>query len=308
MGDATHAGRLIVWHVSDNRRGHDNQCLGLAQALKNLRPCEYFKIGACSLPILTLALLRHRFPHGAELPDPDLIIGAGHHTHVTMLCAKRIRGGRTVVLMRPSLPVTWFDLCLCPSHDNPPASARVITTEGALTHITPSDRHDPGLGLILIGGPSRHYNWNTDSLLKQIRHITAGTPGVHWQITDSPRTPDSTSLALEQLRARNIDCVSRHKQAADWMAPQLAGAGHVWITMDSVSMIYEALTAGAAVGLLAVPSRHQHRITAIPEKLQARQMITLYQDWAAGVTMAKPPYQLNESARCANLLLKNLAL
>lgn len=308
MGNATHAGRLIIWHVSDNRRGHDNQCLGLAQSLKKLRTCEYFKIGTCSLPALTLALLRRHFPPGAELPGPDLIIGAGHQTHATMLCAKRIRGGRTVVLMRPSLPVAWFDLCLCPAHDNPPASAGIIITEGALTRITPSDSHDPGLGLILIGGPSRHYHWDTDSLLQQIRHITAGTPEVRWQITDSPRTPASTTLALEQLRAPNIDYVSPPEQAADWMAAQLAGAGRVWITMDSVSMIYEALTAGAAVGLLTVPSRHHHRIIGIPEKLQARRMITLYQDWAAGAAMVKPPLQLNESARCADLLLKNLAL
>jgi len=308
LGDTTYAGRLIVWHVSDNRRGHDNQCLGLVQALKKLRPCEYFKIVACSLPVLLLALLHRRFPPGTELPDPDLIIGAGHRTHATMLCAKRIRGGQTAVLMRPSLPVAWFDLCLCPAHDNPPASARIITTEGALTHITPSDRHNPDSGLVLIGGPSRHYHWDTDSLLKQIRHVTASTPGVRWQITGSPRTPAGTSLALEQLQAPNIDYISPHAQTVGWMASQLASAGQVWLTMDSVSMIYEALTAGAAVGLLAVPSRHQHRITAIPEKLQAQQMVTLYRDWAAGAAMAKPSRQLNESSRCAGLLLKNLAL
>ena len=36
---------------------------------------------------------------GKNLPDPDIIIGAGHGTHFTMLTAKYVRKGKTIVLI-----------------------------------------------------------------------------------------------------------------------------------------------------------------------------------------------------------------
>jgi mitochondrial fission protein ELM1 len=43
----------------------------------------------------------------------------------------------------------------------------------------------------------------------------------------------------------------------DWLPTQLARADQAWVTADSVSMVYEALTAGAAVGVLDVPRPRQ---------------------------------------------------
>ena len=72
------------------------------------------------------------------LPTPDLLLGAGHHTHLSLLAARRIRGGKVVVLMRPSLPPGLFDLCLIPEHDAPPARPNVLATRGALNRIQPA--------------------------------------------------------------------------------------------------------------------------------------------------------------------------
>ena len=47
----------------------------------------------------------------------------------------------------------------------------------------------------------------------------------------------------------------------DWLPAQLARAGQAWATADSVSMVYEALTAGAAVGILDVPRQRASRIS-----------------------------------------------
>jgi len=302
------AARLVVWHISDGRRGHDNQCLGLVQALQQLRPCDYFKINRPPLPHLLLSLLRRRFPADESLPVPDLIIGAGHDTHASMLCARLIRGGRTIVLMQPSLPATWFDVCLIPAHDQPRASPKIIITEGALTRIAPSDNHDPGTGLVLIGGPSRHHLWDPDRLQMQINAIAEKYSLVNWLISDSPRTPPATSRMLAQIRQDNVSYACHQDLDPAWLPAQLARAGQAWITEDSVSMIYEALTAGAAVGLLEVPAKHRHRITHIPAQLKARKMVTLFQDWKTGAPIKKPPVVLNESARCAELLLQKFAL
>ena len=298
----------MIWHISDNRPGHDNQCLGLVQALQQLRPCDYFKIDRSPLPHLMLSLARRRYPGSDALPDPELIMGAGHATHASMLCVRLIRGGRTVVLMKPSLPASWFDLCLVPAHDNPDASPETIITEGALSRIIPGAAHDPGAGLMLIGGVSRHYRWDPTLLLAQINHIADKEAAVNWVITDSPRTPAATSQLLNLINKNNI-AYRRHRELdRSWLPTQLARAGQTWITEDSVSMIYEALTSGTAVGLLGVPAQHRHRVTRIPEHLRAKNMATLYQDWKAGTALAAPPCILNESARCAALLLQKLAL
>lgn len=304
MNDGAANGKqLVIWHISDGRHGHDSQCLGLVQALQQLRPCRYFKIQSARLPGLMLLFLTRRFPPGAGLPDPDLIIGAGHHTHFSMLCAKLARRGRTIVLMRPSLPASWFDVCLIPSHDRQPSAHSVIQTNGALTRIFPSEQHDPARGLILVGGPSRHHAWDHDLLVQQISRII-GDSGLRWLISDSPRTPDVTRRALAALQSATVRYVSYNGLGPSWLPGQLGRAGTIWITADSVSMIYEAVTSGARVGLLQVPHKRESRVTRIADELSEQNMVTLYREWQAGKDLSAPPYSLNESGRCARLLLQ----
>ena len=50
-----------------------------------------------------------------------------------MLSAKNTKKGKIVVLMKPSLPISFFDLCLIPKHDRPKTRKYVIETNGALT-------------------------------------------------------------------------------------------------------------------------------------------------------------------------------
>lgn len=308
MNDAPHNGReLVLWHVSDGRRGHDNQCLGLLQALQRLRPCRYFKLERIPPAGLLLPLLTKRFPAGAGLPDPDIILGAGHQTHAAMLCARRARRGYTVVLMRPSLPVSWFDLCLIPAHDRQPIAPNVIRTNGALTRIQPTTRHDPQRGLILIGGPSRHHSWDQADLLRQIDGIVT-QDGRHWILSDSPRTPEATRQALAGLAVPQVKYIGYRDQGDNWLPGQLGRAGTIWVTEDSVSMIYDALTSGAAVGLLPVPPRREDRITRIAAQLAAEKMVTLFRDWQAGQSLSRPPGGLDEAARCAGLLLDKFSL
>ncbi|NIO88165.1 MAG: nucleoside-diphosphate sugar epimerase, partial [Candidatus Aminicenantes bacterium] len=79
------------------------------------------------------------------------IIGAGHGTHFPMLCAQRARGGKTIVIMKPGLPYSWFDYCLIPEHDKPPRKKNIITTRGAINTITPTNNHSIDQGMIMIG-------------------------------------------------------------------------------------------------------------------------------------------------------------
>lgn len=224
-----------------------------------------------------------------------------------MLVARHVRGGKLVVLMQPSLPIRWFDLCLIPEHDEPPNNNRIIVTKGALNTVVPTADHQAGAGLILVGGPSRHYYWDHDALMEQITTIVSDGE-LKWYITDSPRTPELTRNRLSMLAAENtthrpyVDC------DADWLPDQLRHAGTVWVTRDSVSMIYEALTAGAAVGVIDVPRKKSSRMTRAIDSLISSEQVTSYAGWQNGACPAPPVTPLNEAARCAQLILERFPL
>ncbi|MEZ5579447.1 MAG: ELM1/GtrOC1 family putative glycosyltransferase [Candidatus Competibacteraceae bacterium] len=117
---------LVVWRFSDGKAGHDNQSGGLTEALARLRPVEIVTPQRLTPIAALLALAGGRLTAWPDLPVPDLLVGAGPGTHLSLLAAQR--RARAVVLMRPSLPLALFDLCLIPEHDTPPVRVNVLAT------------------------------------------------------------------------------------------------------------------------------------------------------------------------------------
>lgn len=294
---------LVIWRFSDGKRGHDNQSLGLVRALSHLTAAEIHELVGPGLRVALADLLLGRCGADKNLPDPDLLIGAGHATHLPLLAARRARGGRIVVLMRPSLPLPLFDLCLIPHHDGVGPRGNVVVTEGALNTLAASTRQEARRGLILVGGVSAHYAWNGTEVLGQIEQAIAGSPPVAWQITDSRRTPPTTSRALAALRRGEVEFKPWQETAPDWLSSELDRAAVVWVTADSVSMVYEALTAGAAVGLIELPARRGDRLAGgIRQLIEERRAVT-FSDWRRGTRLQPPAPPLDEAGRCARLIL-----
>jgi len=289
---------VVVWRLLDGKPGHENQTLGLVNALAELLPTAVHDLPAVGGWRAWLALLLGRCPQAAALPDPDLIIGAGHATHVDMLACRRARGGRAVVLMRPSLPRNWFDLCVIPAHDGVAASTRVLVSRGVLNPLRPSAEKNPGIGLILVGGPSAHYGWDQAALCAQVAAITMRDPR-SWMVATSRRTPDATVAALQALAVDNLSIVPSANTAPGWLAAQLAPAPMVWVTEDSVSMLYEALTAGAACGVLPVPRKRAGRVSAGVDMLLDDGIVGSYVAWQNGQSLVPPADSFDEAARCA---------
>lgn len=117
MSAAAAAPALVVWMVTDGKAGHLNQMRGLVHALGERAAVEPHTIPAPPRRRALAALATKRFAPGEGLPDPDLILAAGHGTHLTALAARRARGGKLIALMRPTLPLRWFDLVIAPRHD-----------------------------------------------------------------------------------------------------------------------------------------------------------------------------------------------
>lgn len=298
---------LVIWRLVDGKPGHEKQTLGLAQALTRQVPAQTHTLAAETGAAALGHWLTGQFPPGAALPAPDLILGAGHATHLLLLAARRARGGKAIVLMRPSLPLAWFDLCLIPEHDTPPARANVVATRGVLNAVHPGGTHDPGRGLFLVGGPSGHYRWDDHQVAHQVLAVTRAAPEVAWRLTTSRRTPPGFLPALEVERPANLELVPHTATPPGWLEQRLREAASTWVTEDSVSMLYEALTAGTRVGLIQVPekasARGGTRVGAGVRDLIAAGWVTPYTAWRETRTLPPPPDQFQEAERCARLIL-----
>lgn len=296
---------LSIWLLGDGKPGHENQLLGLAEALARLRPCAIHRISLETTRGL-LARLTAALRVGATLPRPDLIVGAGHASHPALLWLARKHRVPGIVLMRPSLPVGWFDLCIAPAHDfkHPPAAANVLTTTGALNRVLVTAATPRRGGLMLVGGPSATHAWNPHDLLDSLAAISGEVSGGPWQLTDSRRTPDGFLTEVRQ-RVPAVAVFPHGETTRDWLPACLAEAADVWVTEDSVSMVYEALSSGARVGLLPMPrKRRDTRVLRGLSRLINEGLVTPYAHWCQSRTLAAPPLPLQEATRCAREILQ----
>lgn len=295
---------LTLWLLCDGKAGHENQSLGLAEAIGRRTPCAIHRISLAGSSGM-LGKLRGALAAGAGLPKPDLILAAGHATHGSLLWLARKHRAKSIVLMRPSLPLAWFDLCIAPAHDFPAGRRRsnLILTCGALNRVTPGAGPKTGK-LILLGGPSKTHGWNGDSLLAMMKQATDRGG---WELTDSRRTPEGL---LNQLRAQipGVTVFSHQETPENWVPEKLRQAKEVWVTEDSISMIYEALTSGARVGLLPAPRIHaEARVLVSIDRLIADGFLTPFAEWLKTGRIAHPPEILREADRCAEIVLQTPA-
>jgi mitochondrial fission protein ELM1 len=298
---------LDIWILSDGKPGHENQSSGLAEAIGRHRVVRISKIklGSEDGP---LARLRAAWRDSAGLPAPRLLIGAGHATHVALLGLKRKSGASCVLMMKPTLPAALFDLCLIPEHDlgGSEAPRHVIPTLGALNRVPPPGDAPRHGRLILLGGPSSSHGWDDDAIRAAVEAIVIAGKDRPWRVTDSRRSPEGT---LESLSAGcpALAAYPHGETGRDWLPQRLAEAAEVWVTEDSVSMIYEALSSGARVGLLPVPSlKKAGRVARGIAKLAEEGFVTRFADWSPAAGLATPPRVLREADRCAAIVLERL--
>ncbi len=298
----THA--PTIWLLGDGKPGHENQSLGLTDALGRILPCEVHRISIAGVKGL-FKRMKAAAATSAGLPKPDLIVGAGHATHPSLVRLARKNGARSIVLMKPGLPMGWFDLCIVPEHDFPNGCNRgnVVLTKGALNRVAPPVNGARNGKMILIGGPSSSHGWDGKALLDALAEVSKEG---HWQLTDSRRTPEGF---IDEIRKRvpGIEIFPHQQTAPEWLPGKLASAEEAWATEDSVSMVYETLSSGAKVGLLPAP-RHEgtSRILRGIEDLISKGFLTPFADWQRSGMLTAPPETLREADRCARIVVDRL--
>ncbi len=276
---------LVIWCVEDNRPGHRRQLAGLAQALQRLRPVRICRVGRGESP--------------APLPAPDLILTAGRRSHWRGLRYRWRYGGKLVALMDPGLLRALFDLSIIPEHDSVRPSHKVLLSVGTLNPVQPASAAAGDRGLILVGGPSRHYRWDSAGFATQLQRLQTALPEVAWTVTTSPRTPPGFICLLRQLANPGLQVIAMEETSPDWLLQQYARCGVIWVSEDSASMVYESLSCGAAVGILPVPVRRPGRVSrGVQGLLEAGRVLRL-EDLEALGRMPPPTAPLQEATRIA---------
>lgn len=253
---------LCVWIFHDARPGHLSQLEGLAKRLMVHTLCDihwidvnHFKLGLQHIFFLPNFVRKY--------PKPELIIGAGHSTHTSVLIAGFKFSAFTSVIMKPSLPVWLFDAVICPKHDGLKDSPQIFTTFGPINKVDQSNlinSTEKSLNLILLGGVSKHFHFDEHLILQQIKNTCLRDPNIQWIASNSPRTPQSTNEALAKLSYPNL---TFYHYQSNKIAPLQEILLHTKFTLmspDSMSMIFEALSADSKVELIPCKPKNNKRI------------------------------------------------
>lgn len=210
--------------------------------------------------------------------------------------------------MKPTWSVRLFDLCFVPQHDldSDALPSRVVPTCGALNRIPEEIPIKQRRGIVLIGGPSRNHGWDAVTIVEAAGRVISSHSELAWTVGDSPRTP---SGFLKQLADSGIraDFVPHSTTTPDWLPAQLLAAQEAWVTEDSVSMVFEAVTAGARTGLLPVPAlRPNGDVQRAVRQLVEDKFATSYAAWLNAGRELPAQKRLHETGRCAEIVLERL--
>lgn len=293
---------MHIVYVSDGKAGHRSQAVGLYKAMQRQSNIEvtFQEISIQELPIFSLlkAILARRF--GLFEKKPDYIFGVGSHTQARVLLLGRVYPkAKTVIMMKPNFPVNWFDYAIIPQHDGVKESMHVITTQGALNPIVNENRHQPNRILIALGGNSKRHQWNDEKVLSSIQRLVENNVHATFILTTSRRTPDTFLETLPQQNFYSkLQIFPVEHTPQGWVFEEMQKAEAVWVTEDSVSMIFEALTAGCQVGIIEIERLKSDRITQLLDQLLSNDLLDKQHIKLLNL-------KLDEASRVADILLKH---
>jgi len=251
----------VIWRFTDGKAGHDKQSLALVDSLMNQTKCRLFDFNVQGQrnPILNIIFKNYQLPEG--ITKPDIAIGAGHKTHLHLLAIKRCFNAKIVVIMKPSLPLMFFDLCIIPKHDGIKNGPNIINTQSSLVRFNSNLKKKENTGLILIGGPSKHYFWDSKIVLEQICKISKKFKFRRLLLSTSRRTPFDFLDQLNELNISDIKVYEYSKIKSDWLDKQINKVKNIWVTNDSYSMVTEALASGADVDIIDLKVKQNSKLS-----------------------------------------------
>ena len=253
----------ICW-FKDSKIGHEKQVLAI---LDNLALTQDLLIEEryISNPVwleLLLYLLKIK-PKQDSIPD--IIIGAGSTTTIPMLRYKTDNKTKVISVMKPQFFESKFDLIVAPKHDYKMVPNNVFTYIGSLSKVNINPKLD-NIGLIIIGGVNKHFNFDDDYLISQIDFVISLFPDTSWIIFISRRPPKSFNEKIEQNAS--IDKFVNVNKDFEPLDDYLPKAKFKFVTPDSVNMIFESLSSSGETYLFDMHSPKENKITRLIDEVK----------------------------------------
>ena len=301
--------------VVDGRPGHEKQSYGIVQALANrvvinTIVIDISKRGFFPQCISYVSLLFNRYPCGVTLPEKaDLVIGTGTRTHSTVLNIKKYLNIPAVTCMTPGRHLRdFFDICFVPEHDGGEPRKNYFFTCGAPNNCRDKKVHCEDKGLIVLGGTDeKSHIWDSKDIEVVLREIITREKNTHWTISSSPRTPQDTVVAIREMAQETDNAVffDYKETAKGWIEEQYDQCATVWVTTDSISMLYEALSSGCQVKVIQMHWKNaSSKFKKNEDLLIEKGLVTPFSAWKNGSDEKPVISQLNEAQRCADYILQ----
>ena len=299
----------------DGRPGHEKQSQGILQALNHYIDLHLHEVVVDEKTRLNwvfdyLFFFLGYFNRSRNLLfKPDLLIGSGSRTHIPLLSCKKKHGGYAITCMTPSGSLLrYFDLCFVPIHDRVQNKSNIVETIGPPNIAKNRNGHDGGKSMILVGGADeRSHHWDSKKIFGSIVELLRFSKDQQWTISTSPRTPGDIDelLALLADEYTNVWYIPYRETRPGWIENQYDLHRNVWVTGDSISMVYEALSAGCRVGIVPVQWKRDTNkfLYSTDYLIENKRVITLNQ-YLQGMPYHHLSQPLNEADRCAKEILR----
>ena len=270
--------------------GHVNQSIAFAKHLEAeyqiislrfkhpiLKTLSYF-LDKCR--VYTLFLFRFEKPLNVSY---DLIVSAGSSTYyANKALAKKLKS-KSVTMMLPKGYRYDFDVIFAQVHDNPPLQNNIISLPANMSFTQPKGLFSPFkqcIGIIL-GGNNTIFTMDAIKLKMQLDSITQKFKGYDIALTTSPRTPFHIEKLLEDYKFAYTVIFSQYK--INPIADFLHHCETVFITMDSTSMISEAISYGNAnVEVLPLNDAKDNKFYTMVKNLEKQEFLHIFDGTVAG--------------------------
>ena len=196
---------------------------------------------------------------------PDIIIGAGSKTTIPMLRYKIDSKTKVISVMKPQFFESKFDLIVAPRHDYKVVPDNVFTYIGSIAKVNINPELED-IGLIVIGGVNKHFNFDDDYLISQIDFVISLFPDTNWIVFNSRRTPESFNERIKKNTSiqKFINVTKNFEPLNDY----LLKAKFKFVTPDSVNMIFESLSSSGETYLFDMHSSRENKITRLIDEVK----------------------------------------
>ena len=255
---------MNVYWFQDSKTGHLKQVQALIDQLK-----KEIELSIITIDVTNQESFSKIFSNQDQFDGPTILIGAGHAVYSKILQAKKYlkktisKDLFSIAVLRPSYKLSSFDLIIAPEHDfrKKRIPENVIPFQGSLS-ATSQNPVDENMAIIAIGGPSKHYKFDQEILIRQLQYILSVHPKHKFKIFNSRRTPEVLNLKLkdELNKHPNAKFIDLNSPESNTFQVSLNESALKFVTPDSSNLVFEALSVNGQTYLIQIESQKYRRI------------------------------------------------